>query len=134
MYDAIGIHQFIGLHGTCQPPCEQIAPPIVRPGIDGVGLWKTGIRGVPSVLRSVVDAANLTEARAKLILYRALIGAAPVSLVQHDYDYTAEGWQIAVLGVRRIQMQQVLTPCGGLNSPSLAKLVCEWRVIAVAVM
>lgn len=134
MNDAIGQFQFIGLHGTCDPPAEQIGPPIVRPGIDGVGLWKTGVRGRPSLLRSVVDAANLAEARAKLVDYLGLIGADPVPLVQHDCDYTAEGWLIAVLGVRRIQIQQVLTPSGGLNPPSLAKLVCEWRVIAVAVM
>ena len=134
MNDAIGPHQFIGLHGHCDPPKQQIAPPMVRPGIDGVGLRRTGIRGRPSRLRSVVDAGNLADARAKYKAYRELIGATPVQLVQHDCDYQVEGWQVAVLDVRRVRMQKAMTPCGGLNPPSLAKLICEWDVIAVAVV
>lgn len=130
---SIGEFQFVSLTGEVGPPTEQIGPPIVRPGVDGVGLWKTGQRGRPFRLRSAVDYADLDTARNKLSQYRALIGADPILLKQDGYDFDGEGnFKVAVLDVRATQLRKVETTAGGLNPPSNAKLVCEWTLIAIS--
>ena len=132
MTNSIGSFAFLSLRGAVDPPVERIDPQIVvRPGITGVGLWKTGRRGRPFGLRSAVDQSDLEAAHAELGKYRALIGEDPVALVQDDHDYAGDGFKVAVLAVARISIQKVLTPCGGLNLPSLAKLVCQWQLIAI---
>lgn len=134
MINAIGPYSFVAMSGRLDVPTEQIDK-IKRPGVDGIGLWKTGRRAEQSQVRTVIDATTLSEARSKLIDYRSLIGADPVPVIQDDWFFdAANGCRFAVLAVRETQIQEVATICGGLNVPTGdngAKLVCEWDVIAV---
>ena len=131
--NSIGNFLFVSLHGEVVAPRQQIGRPQVRPGVDGVGLAKTGVRGQPFRLRSMVDQPDRDTAHDVFTQYQDSIGSDPVALVQSDYDYDGqEDFKVAVLGVRRVQLQDVLTAVGGLNQPSQAKLVCEWTLIAVA--
>ncbi len=131
LINSIGSFAFIALYGQPAPPVEQFDRPMVRAGVDGVGLWKTGRRGRVFAMRSVVDTASLTAAGALWQGYRNSIGADPVALIHNGRDYGGEGWLVAVMDVRQLKAQQVVTPVGGLNPPSLGKLTCEWDLIAI---
>jgi len=134
MANSISGYQFLTLLGRVAVPTEQIDRPIVRPGVDGVGLRKTGVRGVPFTLRSAVDQTDLATAHVTLAGYRALIGADPVLLVQDSHDFSAltgGNFKVAVLDVRDARISPVAGSSGGLNPPSLAKLVCHWGLIAI---
>jgi len=133
MLNYIGTLRFISLTGSVERPSEQIDRPIVRPGVDGVGLWKTGVRGRPFRLRSMVDQPNLASARFTFKAYRALIGGGLQDLIQQNYHFMgAEGFWVAVVDVRLLELKQIATAVGGINPPSGAKLVAEWDLIAVA--
>ena len=133
MTNSIGSYQFISLLGRVEPPTEQLDRPIVRLGVAGVGLQKTGVRGVPFTLRSAVDQTDLAAAHLTLAAYRALVGADPVVLIQDGFNFsTGNNFTVAVLGVHDARISSVAGSSGGLNSPSLAKLVCHWGLIAIA--
>jgi hypothetical protein len=55
-----------------------------RLGIDGTGVRKTGVRGVPFQLRSVHYVADWDATEEALLAYQSLIGAEPVDVWQHD--------------------------------------------------
>ena len=123
---------FISLHGSVERPSEQVLGPMVRPGVNGTGLWKTGVRGRPFRLRSMVDQYNLLFARTLFATYRGLIGEAPQILVQDGYNFNfAEYFRAAVLDVRLIEVKSILSGVGGFYAAPGAKLVCEWTLIAV---
>ena len=129
--NSIGTFQFIWLKGQPLPPAEQIARPMVRAGVDGIGLKRTGVRGRPFVMQSMVDTVSLVGAGVLWQAYRGLIGADPVGLIHNGLQYAGEGWDVAVLDVRQLVARSVVTPTGGgKNPPSLGKLVCEWDLIA----
>ena len=132
MLNTIGNFQFIALHGNPVPPKGQ---PMVlaRAGVDGVGIWRAGVRGVPFEMVSQVDAPNMAVARQLLKAYVDSIEQDPVPLIQDDYDYTAEGWKVVVLDVEQRQRHAIISPVGGINLPSLAYLEASWTLIAIAV-
>jgi len=133
MTHSIGNHLFLALNGQVVLPTEQIVAEIARPGVDGVGLWKTGTRGVPFSLRSAVDQPTFAGCRTTYAAYRALIGADPVVLVKDSHDYNgSDNCKFAVLGVQLIEARQLANADGGLNFPSEAKLACLWDLIAIA--
>lgn len=130
--NSIGLHKFIALHGSVEPVRQQIAPLLVRPGISGLGFMRTGVRGMPFRLTSAVDQVSLADCHALFGMYRLLIGAAAVELIQHDYNYQAENMLAVVLDVRLARPpQEVLCAVGGLYPPSGAKLECEWELVMV---
>lgn len=132
MTNSIGGYQFLSLLGRVAVPAEQIDRPIVRPGVAGVGLRKTGVRGVPFTLRSAVDQPDLATAHVTLAGYRALIGANPVLLIQDNFNFsTGDNFLVAVLNVHDARITAPGNSSGGLNAPSLAKLVCHWDLIAI---
>ena len=132
--DTIGPFHFIALHGSVEPTREQIAPLLARPGIDGLGFVRTGRRGIPFRMTSVVDQVSLEDCLAVFGFYRLLIGAAAVVLIQDGYSYLNEGMKAVVLDVRLLRPpHQVLTAVGGLHPPSGALLECEWELAMVEV-
>ena len=133
MRNSIGSARFLTLHGSVERPSEQVLGPIVRPGLNGIGLWKTGIRGRPFQLRSMVDQYNILNGRTLFAMYRLLIGNSPQILVQDGYNFNfAEGFRVAVLDVRLIELKRIMSGVGGFYSIPGAKLVCQWTMIAVA--
>jgi hypothetical protein len=131
MLSSIGPHQFLILAGQIVPPHEQVDDPVQRRGVDGTGLWRTGRRGDKFSLRSKVDQPSLDAARLTFRQYQDLIGQDPQQLVQDDFDFSQQGFQVFVLKVHLAALKTIRTAVGGLNPPSLAWLEGDWELIAV---
>jgi len=124
----IGEFEFLTLHGRPSPPAEQVEV-VARGGVDGLGIWRTGVRGQPFRMFSQVDAPSLEIAADEFERYQALIGQDPVEMVQDD---VIRDWKVAVLGVQLVSRYAIMVPVGGLNFPSLAWLEAEWTLVAIA--
>lgn len=131
MQNAIGNFTFIALLGNPVPPKGQ-PQVIARPGVDGVGIWRSGKRGEPFKMVSQVDAPSMRVARNAMAAYVASIEQNPVALIQDDYDYSSEGWKVVVLDVVQRQCHAIISAVGGINPPSLAYLEAEWALVAVS--
>ena len=125
----IGPHTFLTLDGT-PPMREQEGQIIVRPGVAGLAFWLTGERGQPFTLVSRVDCASKADALAKRYEYRQLVLAGKQSLIWGDHNLeTEDGAKVMVLAVRPQRLGELLVSSGGLNSPSLGYLDCEWDLV-----
>lgn len=133
MVYSIGQFAFISLTGEVEPLKEEIEI-VRRPGVDGVGLWKTGSRGRPHTLVSGVDVADVWTARYLYSLYRTLIGANPVPMVWQGWSSQQDSFNVVVLDVRiqRDGIFALLNSTPGLNAnPAYAWLNCEWDLVAI---
>lgn len=122
----IGPHTFLSIDGV--PPVRQEQGQlVVRPGVPGVAFVLTGKRGVPFTVRTRVDYASKAVALAKRAEYAELAFAGKQQLIWSDHPLlTEDGAQVMVLEVRTIACGELLVSSGGLNSPSLGYLECEW--------
>jgi hypothetical protein len=130
MSASIGDHQFLRLAGNPEAIKERLVL-LARPGVPGVAIWKSGQRGEPFTLRSIVDQANGPAAWSTYLAYCQLIGKDPVDLVWSGMLLTTETTKIAVLDVRQVRLIGLLGAIGGLNAPSHALLECEWNLVPV---
>jgi hypothetical protein len=133
MTNSIGEFTFLTLNGNPEPPKEECLV-LSRPGVDGVAVWKTGQRGGKFTLRSAVDAADLTAARAQYAQYVASIGGDPVAVVWCDLalqTIEGEAFDVIVLDVRPVSIRKILGGVGGLHTPSLGWCECDWDLVAV---
>jgi len=126
----IGNFEFLDLQGNPDSLKEQIEVTI-RPGVDGIAVWKTGVRGKPFTLRSVVDALDVFHARQLFKAYADLVGADPVQLIWADMAAADDNVLIVVLDVRPISIRQIAGGVGGLNPPSCGWCECDWDLILI---
>ncbi len=139
--NSIGQYEFLVLDGFPYPPTEQIAKPTIRPGVDGMALWRTGKRGKPFTMRSKVDQTTMQVARSLFQDYGFFLpGANAVSLVQNDIHYDTEGWKVIVLDVKLVALYATAISIGGINAPvdpdpdastAAAWMEADWTLIAV---
>jgi hypothetical protein len=99
-----------------------------RAGVDGVGAWKTGMRGREMTIETVTDVLNFADAILAANNYTALIGAAPQSLI---YGGVAMAYSLLVLDVTPVELQQTCLGVGGRLGRSYGLCVARWRVIPV---
>jgi len=131
--NVIGQFEFIALHGSPVPPQEQLAV-LSRPGVDGNAVWKTGERGSPFQLVSVVDAEDVDSAYSEALRYKKLIGKDPVELVKDGVEMeTKFNYRVLVRNVEVIRIRATLVSSGGLVADSRAKIVCRWTLQAIAI-
>lgn len=130
--NSIGNFSFIALLGDPMPPREQLEV-AARAAVEGVTVTRTGKRGVPFRLRSMVDQESYTAARATYLQYVDLIRDNPQSLIQGGIDSTSQQYKVQVLDVRAVRIGPLKSPVGGLNSPSLGWLECDWDLIAILI-
>lgn len=128
----IGDFEFISLSMVPLPPAQQLQIE-TRAGVDGVALWRTGVRGEPFIVQSFVDVPNLTQAQVLYDTYRTLIGADPVTLIFADIPWADP---VVVLNVRPIpnEIRAILLGVGGVAGnfgPSGATCACQWDLIAI---
>jgi len=130
----IGAEEFLEIVGL--PDWLQQRLRIVeRPGVDGLGVWLTGIRGKPATVRTRVDCFDLAAALAALDRYCAMVGNNPVAMTYAGQDLTGFGVRFQVLGVHPAPdgVRTIAGGVGGLNATSGAWLECDWELVAVAV-
>lgn len=102
-----------------------------RTGVDGIEVWKTGDRGTPFQVLSVVDCADIATATALLRTYEQMVGKDPVALCWADQAFAGK---VQVLAVEALEghPKAVLSGGGGLLGASRALLRCVWGLIAIA--
>jgi hypothetical protein len=130
MSASIGDHQFLKLSGNPEAIKERLVL-LARPGVSGVAIWKTGQRGEPFTLRSIVDLQDGPSAWSTYLGYCQLIGQEPVDLTWAGMTLTTEKTKVAVLAVRQVRLIGMLGAIGGINPPSNALLECEWHLVPV---
>jgi len=129
MANSIGQHEFRTL--ARQPPPEgpkQQTEVVARPGVPGVAVWRTGVRGTRQTLRSTAGAATFEDARKLYPEYCKLIAKEPVSLEWAGVDMADEKFEVIVLDVRLVSIRRLLIATDG----NLGKIVCDWDVIQIA--
>lgn len=133
----IGSFQFVSLAGDPTSLREEVEM-VRRPGVDGLGFWKTGTRGRPFRLVSGVDAPNMVQARVLYKQYKTLIGADPVFLIWAGVNITSlESVKVVVLDVRpaggrRTAVRRIGNSVGTLNSNPQAWIDAEWTLVSVS--
>jgi len=128
----IGPFYFLSLSGQIEGLKAELEV-LARPGVAGVGLWNTGRRGRPYTVRSEVDAQDEGQARDMYGAYTQLIGADPVPIVWLNLALGYEGYLVAVLDVRLLDIRRLGGATPGLNPPSAGFIACEWDLIAIPV-
>ena len=124
---SIGPHIFLTMKEHPEVPKEEVEV-VKRPGVDGVGIWRTGKRGSPMTVTTTVDAASFAVGQAMYLSYSNLIANAAVAII---WEGLAMPFLVNVLDVRVITLNAISTSVGGINPPSGAVLVCEWDLISV---
>jgi hypothetical protein len=125
--NSIGVFTFLSLEGSVEALKQELEL-VRRPGVEGVGLWKTGVRGRPFRLRSKANPASKAAARSLFRLYCNLIGADPVRLVWSDIRLEAtERFRVAVLDVRQVDCRTLASSSSGL----LGWLEADWDLIPI---
>lgn len=133
----IGLFSFISLEGSIEAVREQVEL-VRRPGVNGVGIWKTGRRGRPFTLRSFVDAPTKLIARELYADenqgYVSLIGKDPVLLAWSDLNISGqESVLVAVLDVRQVDCFSIASGRGGLNANPGGFLIADWDLVLISV-
>jgi hypothetical protein len=121
----IGDFQFFSLSRPPSLP-KQRTEREVRPGTDGVSLWRTGRRGEPFTVNSSRDVSSIEAAVLFLTSYQAFQGGDPVEIVWADHEY--QSLLVYVHDVEPIEdrTHAVLLGIGGVNGTSGAILRCTW--------
>ena len=127
MLSYIGTFGFVRMSALPAPPAEQIALES-RAGVNGVGAWKTGVRGRELTIDTVADMVDQTDAIAALGNYTLLCGAAPQSLI---YAGHAMIYQVLVLEVEPVEVAATLLGVGGRLGISHGLLAARWKLIPV---
>lgn len=127
-FDRIGDFTFLKLSGhPLQPKAEWDLE--VRPGVDGIGLWRTGIRGEPFQIWSLVFTYNLETAQA---LYNAYVAHTNVSsgLVVRRAGLD-NACRYKVLDVKPVEgsPRRIVGYVGGDNQTYFAELICVWTLL-----
>lgn len=105
-----------------------------RPGVNGWSIWKTGKRGKPFYVRTVVNLADTDTAQATLQAYEALIGENPVvvtwgGMVRSDVlafvksvDIADDDLHATLLGIGGVAPQGTITK---------AMLYAQWELVSI---
>lgn len=129
--EKLGAFTFDAIEGDPQHIAEQIDVE-QRSGVDGVGLWKAGTRGVPFQITTHRYETGLVRARSAYRNYLTLIGADPVTLVWSGLNLLGrDKTKVAVLAVRPLSIKAIGGAVGTLIPNPGAVCVCEWTLIAL---
>tara|TARA_R100000808_G_scaffold19496_1_gene42297 strand:+ start:13833 stop:14225 length:393 start_codon:yes stop_codon:yes gene_type:complete len=120
----IGPYQFISLSQPPEAP-RQTVEVESRAGVDDVAVWRTGIKGMPFTVQSVVDFANNVTSENIYRNYEGLVGGNPVQIQWSSVFINAAKY--IVLGVRVIEIKRLTIGRGGLNN-GFSLLRAEWTL------
>ncbi|HUX16796.1 MAG TPA: hypothetical protein VMW52_10015 [Phycisphaerae bacterium] len=110
---------------------KEIAMVLMRPGVEGVAVWRSAKKGLPFQLRSESDAYNLGHATALYRNYCNQIAQDPQPIMWKGLDLSRDKIGVVVLDVKMVLCQRQILGVGGLFYPSLAWLECDWNMVAV---
>jgi len=122
----IGDFSFVALSRAFSRPMQQVEREI-KPGTDGVSLWRTGKRGEPFELLSFADVADVAAGQALLAAYEDAAGGDPVAAVWDGEEFDGS------LFIHRVMpppggLRKTLIGVGGLLGSSHAYLRAIWLV------
>jgi hypothetical protein len=104
---------------------------VERPGVDGSGVWDTGKRGQRCIVRTQVDAEDLTAAIETFHRYCELVDSDPVNITYAGVSLSSYGVLFQVCDVRPVLLTGIAGGSGGLNPPSLGWVTCDWELLPI---
>jgi len=125
---SIGEHDFLTLSRPPISAAEGLAF-VARSGTDGLTAWRTGKRGGPFSVQSVVDAADVDAAAALIDEYRELMAAGPVTM---RWNGQAGKDRVKVQTVEPAGedgVRPIVAATGGTCDPSRALCRAVWTLI-----
>jgi len=131
----IGDYAFLTLAGHPTGLSEELEQ-VVRKGVDGTALVRTGRRGKPFQLTSRVDMPNKAQARFLFDRYQLLQGADPVEVIVNDINFNYLNCLFAVIDVEPVDIFEMPNATPGLNTPggTLVGIVeARWTLLAVPI-
>lgn len=115
---------FDDILGALQPKAQQLEV-ILRPGVDGESLRETGVRAIPSPIRTLHAFLDRGDALTALEQYLTLIDGNPYEIVQHDESY---GF-FRVLAIQNQQLLPIATGAGWLVDNPTVLQILDWVVL-----
>lgn len=115
---------FLTLQGVLVPSRQTVEREI-RPGVDGIGLWKTGKRGEPFRIATSLDCATVAAAGQVFAAYHASITS------KKNLYYAGAFWgTVLIYDVVMREVRKLTTRVGGINGSgsSGAMLFAEWTI------
>ena len=132
--NAIGPYSFVTIDGGGMPQdIHQTVDVFQRPGVDGSGIFRDGVRGRPFVLRTGVDGIGRQFAFASFNNYTGLVGANPVSIISGGVFLGSISALFAVLDVRLLGIESVALALGGTTPGADTWLTAEWSMLPIHV-
>ena len=133
----LGLYQFVNCHNAQNPAgpppiLQEMTETIQRPGVDGTGVFKLGLKAEPFQMRSCVD---LIDTTIDIVFngYRDMVAEAKYTLIWADVDwFTTFGVQFVVLHVEIYSIRKVLVKAGGITAGANRWLEAIWTLQPVA--
>jgi hypothetical protein len=127
LYNAIGPFQMLFIEGQILLPV-MMSERVERPGVNGVGMLRTGRRGPQFKLRSKVDALDIFDADNLLREYESIVGGDPILIAQNDIPFTQGFYVEAMIPV---VCRAIVGGVGGLNENPGAWVEADWHLSAI---
>ena len=127
----IGPFQFVTLEGVPAIPFEH-ADPIERPGVNGTGFIKTGIRGEEFEITTGVDVPTWADALVAEDAYRQIANAGTFNIIKCGVGYATIGVKFVIRSVNVTEKFKVENSAGGMVA-GRAYVRARWRCHAVTV-
>ena len=130
MASAIGPYEVLTISGMPQTIRQQLEI-VQRSGVDGSGIYLTGLRGRPFTLRTTVDGIGRINAFLAFEGYTQLVGAEPVGIVHGGVWIGTINALFAVLDVRLVDIGHLALSVGGTTAGADTLLTAEWDFLPV---
>ncbi len=116
---------FLTLNGSLLPS-QQTFDRVVRPGVNGIGLWATGNRGEPFGLSTTLDCNSQQAAGLAFAAYHAAVGT------KKDLYYSGMFWgTVLIHKVILTEMRKLTARVGGIQNAtgqSGVMLYTQWTI------
>lgn len=121
--NSIGLYNFDDLRGNIPRRSQQLQI-FNRPGIDGIVARKTGSRTGAVRITTHHYVLNWQAARDSIDAYKTLIGADPVTIIQHDVNYGT----YLIASVEQVEARAAFNTIGSLVANAQVKQVVAWTI------
>jgi len=116
---------FLTLNGSLVPS-QPGFDRVIRPGVNGIGIWATGDRGEPFGLSTTLACNNPAAAGTAFAAYHAAMGS------KKDLYYAGMFWgTIMIQKVILTELKKLTTRVGGIQNAtgqSGVMLYCQWTI------
>lgn len=121
----------IGIRGGCPPTIQQQIAGVQRPGVDGTGFIRLGIKGMAFQARSFVDVSTFAAACTVGLSYQTLARDQAYEMEWCGQSFDEVNTRFFVIGVEPPVIQRCSASVGGLVVNSQATVEAIWTLVPV---